>query len=62
MNGEREHAGKQAYQDAQCLLVDEVPRIIPVFMPGLLGLRNEVRGVEPMWDKMLQVHRGWLDR
>ena len=53
---------KKAYGDLQCLLIDEVPRIIPVFQPGLLGLRPDVRGLEPMWDKMLQVHRTWLDR
>ena len=53
---------KQAYGELQCLLIDEVPRIVPVFQPGLLGLRNDVRGIEPMWDKMLQVHRTWLDR
>ena len=55
-------ARKKAYGELQCLLIDEVPRIIPVFSPGVLGLRQDVRGLEPMWDKMLQLHRTWLDR
>ena len=55
-------ARKQAYGELQCLLIDEVPRIIPVFQPGVLGLRKDVRELEPMWDKMLQLHRTWLDR
>ena len=55
-------ARKKAYGELQCLLIDEVPRIVPVFLPGLLGLRPDVRGIEPMWDKMLQLHRTWLDR
>ena len=37
-----------------------MPRIIPVFRPVLLGLRNDVRGVEPMWDFTLSLHRAWL--
>lgn len=53
---------KKVYGELQCLLIKEVPRIIPVFQPGLLGLRTNVRDLEPMWDKMLQVHRAWLDR
>ena len=52
---------KRIFGEIQCLLVDEVPRIIPVFSPVLLGLRNDVRGVEPMWDATLSLHRAWLE-
>ena len=52
---------QQIFGELQCLVVDEVPRIIPVFRPVLLGLRNEVRGVEPMWDGTLSLHRAWLE-
>ena len=55
--------GNQAiFAELQCLVINEVPRIIPVFRPVLLGLRNDVWGMEPMWDSTLSVHRAWLDR
>ena len=41
-------------------MVEEVPRIIPVFRPVLLGLRENVRDVEPMWDSTLSLHRAWF--
>ena len=53
---------KVTYGKLQCLMIEDVPRIIPVFRPVLLGLRKDVRGVEPMWDATLSVHRAWLDR
>ena len=53
---------KAIYGELQCIVVDEVPRIIPVFRPVLLGLRNDVRGMVPMWDATLSLHRAWLDR
>lgn len=53
---------KKTYGELQCLVVDEVPRIIPVFRPVVLGVRNDVRGAEPMWDATLSLHRVWLDR
>ncbi len=52
----------KTYGEIQCLLVDEVPRIIPVFKPVLLGLRPDVRGLEPMQDATIMLHRAWLDR
>ena len=48
------------FGEIQCLVVEEVPRIIPVFRPVLLGLRENVRGIEPMWDATLSLHRAWL--
>jgi peptide/nickel transport system substrate-binding protein len=53
---------KAIYGEIQCIIVDEVPRIIPVFRPVLLGLRNDVRGMVPMWDATMSLHRAWLDR
>ena len=35
------------YAEIQRILVDEVPRIIPVFQPWLYGARTNVRGVAP---------------
>ena len=51
---------KALFGKLQCIVVDEVPRIIPVFQPVLLGLRQNVRDVEPMWDATLSLHRAWL--
>ena len=49
------------FGEIQCLVVEEVPRIIPVFRPVLLGLRENVRGIEPMWDATLSLHRAWFE-
>ena len=57
-----ESSQQDVYGKLQCLVVEEVPRIIPVFRPVLLGVRDDVRGVEPMWDATLSLHRAWLDR
>ena len=53
---------KRIFGELQCIVVDEVPRIIPVFRPVILGLRNDVQGLEPMGDATLSLHRAWLDR
>ena len=53
---------KLTYGEIQCILVDEVPRIIPVFRPVVLGVRDDVMGMAPMWDATLSLHRAWLDR
>ena len=53
---------KQTFGKLQCLAVDQVHRIIPVFRPVMLGLRNDVRDTEPMWDATMSLHRTWLDR
>ena len=53
---------KVTFGELQCLVVEEVPRIIPVFRPVILGLRDDVRGMVPMWDETLSLHRAWLDR
>ena len=53
---------KRIYGALQCLVVEEVPRIIPVFRPVLLGVRNDVMGMAPSWDATMSLHRAWLDR
>ena len=53
---------KETFGKLQCLVVDQVPRIIPVFRPVLLGMRKDVRDLEPMWDATLSLHRAWLDK
>lgn len=37
---------KKTYGEIQCILIDEVPKIVPVFMPILHGMRNNVMGLE----------------
>ncbi|MCZ6615273.1 MAG: ABC transporter substrate-binding protein, partial [Chloroflexi bacterium] len=53
---------KVTYGELQCLLIDEVPRIIPVFRPLFIGLRNDVMDVEANWEDLLYLREGWLDR
>jgi peptide/nickel transport system substrate-binding protein len=53
---------KETFGKLQCLVVDQVPRIIPVFRPVLLGMRKHVRDLDPMWDATLSLHRAWLDK
>ena len=43
---------KQTYGEIQCILVDEVPRIVPVFRPVFMAMQGNVKG--------LQAHpQGW---
>ena len=37
---------KETYAEIQQILINEVPRIVPVFMPVFMGLRDNVEGVE----------------
>ncbi|PZC46106.1 MAG: peptide/nickel transport system substrate-binding protein [Chloroflexi bacterium] len=53
---------KRVYGELQCLVIEEVPRIITVFRPVTLGVRNDVMGAAPMWDATMSVHKVWLDR
>ena len=52
---------KETFGELQCIIVDEVPRIIPVFRPVSLGLRNDVQGMDPMWDGTMTVHRVYFE-
>ena len=53
---------KRIFGELQCLVVEEAPRIIPVFRPVILGVRKDVRGMAPMWDATMSLHRAFLDR
>ncbi len=57
-----EASQKDVFGKLQCLVIEEVPRIIPVFRPVVLGVRDDVMGMAPMWDATLSLHRAWLDR
>ena len=37
---------QESYGEIQCILIDEVPKIVPVFMPILHGMRLNVMGLE----------------
>jgi len=37
---------QETYGEIQCILIDEVPKIVPVFMPILHGMRNNVMGLD----------------
>ena len=52
---------KETYAEIQRILIDDVPRIVPAFMPLLYGSRTNVRGVDvhPLAWAILQ--DGWLD-
>ena len=61
--GQIELADRQeTYGKIQCILIDDVPRIIPVFQPSINGARDDVRGAEPHprnWQPLSEI---WLDR
>ena len=53
---------KESYGEIQRILIDEVPRIIPVFRPIFQGLRHNIRGCEANQRAAeLLVFRCWLD-
>ena len=52
---------KATYGELQCLLIEEVPRIIPVFRPVFMGLRSNVRGLEAHPQIWALLHDTWLD-
>jgi peptide/nickel transport system substrate-binding protein len=53
---------KRIYGELQCIAVEEVPRVVIVFRPVSLGIRNDVKGSAPMWDATMSLHEVWLDR
>ena len=52
---------RETYGEIQRILIDEVPRIIPVFRPIFQGLRLNVRNCEANQKSKLLVYRCWLD-
>ena len=53
---------ERIYGKLQCIAVNEVPRVVTVFRPVTLGIRNDVMGSVPMWDATMMLHHVWLDR
>lgn len=52
---------KKTYAEVQRILIDDASRIIPVFRPVLVGLRDNVRGVSAHPNNWLYLHEAWLD-
>ena len=53
---------KRIYGELQCIVVEEVPRVVVAFRPVTLGVRNDVMDAVPMWDATIDMRRVWLDR
>ncbi len=52
---------KRIFGRIQCILVEEVPRILPVFRPVSLGMRTNVRDFDPMWDATMMLHTVYIE-
>lgn len=52
---------KATYAEVQRILVDDASRIIPVFRPVFLGMRDNVRGVAAHPNNWLYLYEAWLD-
>ena len=53
---------RETYGEIQRILIDEVPRIIPVFRPIFQGLRHNVRDCEANQNAVeFLLFRCWLD-
>ena len=52
---------RETYEEIQRILIDEVPRIIPVFGPEFQGLRLNVRDCEANQKSTLLLYRCWVD-
>ena len=52
---------RQSYEEIQRILINEVPRIIPVFRPIFSGLRLNVRDCEANQKLEILLFRCWLD-
>ena len=59
--GETLEQQKVTYAELQRIIIDAVPRLIPVFQPLLFGVRADVRGVAPHPLNMPLFQDGWLD-
>ena len=52
---------KESYGEIQRILIDDVPRIVPVFQPWIYGARTDVRGVAPHPFGWPLLQDGWFD-
>ena len=48
------------FGELQCIVVDEVPRIIPVFRPELMAMRADVKGLQAHPQAWPLLHDVWL--
>ena len=48
------------YAEIQRILIDDVPRVVAVFKPNLIGVRTDVRGIEVHPLNWPIFHGGWL--
>ena len=53
---------QKTYGEIQRILIDDVPRLIPIMVPNFLGLRDDVRGLEAHPSDRYDFLRAWLDR
>jgi peptide/nickel transport system substrate-binding protein len=61
--GQRDLAERRAtYGEIQRVLIEDVPRIVAVFKPNLIGVRTDVRGIEVHPLNWPIFHAGWLAR
>ena len=52
----------KTYEQIQCILVEDVPRLVTAFQPVLYGERDDVRNVLPHPLGWLILNEAWLDR
>lgn len=52
----------ETYKQIQCILVEDVPRLVTAFQPVLYGERDDVRNVNPHPLGWLILNEAWLDR
>jgi peptide/nickel transport system substrate-binding protein len=51
---------KKTYAEVQRILIDDASRIIPVFRPVFVGMRDNVRGVEAHPSTWIYLQEAWL--
>ncbi len=52
---------KKTYAEVQRILIDDASRIIPIFRPVFVGMRDNVRGVAAHPNNWLNLTKAWLD-
>ena len=52
----------ETYKQVQCILVEDVPRLVTAFQPVLYGVRDDVNNVNPHPLGWLILNEAWVDR
>ena len=52
----------ETYKQIQCMLVEDVPRLVTAFQPVLYGVRDDVHNVNPHPLGWLILNEAWVDR